>query len=73
MQHDESGTLARLKTLRAEFFDPGVARFGGRIFKNTSDGALAEFVGQLNDYQAGSRDALTQSHIEITIGSSNPK
>ena len=35
MQHDESGTLARLKTLRAVFFDPEVARFGGRIFKNT--------------------------------------
>ncbi len=40
MQHDESGTLARLKTLRAVFFDPEVARFGGRIFKNTGDAFL---------------------------------
>ena len=40
---DEVGTLMRLKSLRAEVFDPTTKQFDGRIFKNTGDGALAEF------------------------------
>lgn len=43
MEADESGTLERLKALRAELFAPTTAAFGGRIFKITGDGALAEF------------------------------
>jgi len=43
MSGDEVGTLARLKTLRAEVFEPKTVKYGGRIFKNTGDGALAEF------------------------------
>jgi adenylate cyclase len=43
MEIDEAGVLERLKSLRAEVFDPTTERFGGRIFKNTGDGALAEF------------------------------
>ncbi len=43
MERDERGTLATLKALRAEVFDPKTAQFGGRIFKNTGDGALAEY------------------------------
>jgi adenylate cyclase len=43
MGEDEAGTLARLKTLRAEVFDPKTVKYGGRIFKNTGDGALAEY------------------------------
>ena len=43
MEADEAGTLARLKTLRREVFDPLTTRYGGRIFKNTGDGALTEF------------------------------
>ena len=42
MGEDEAGTLAQLKTLQREFFEPKTALFGGRIFKNTGDGALAE-------------------------------
>ncbi len=44
MGEDEAGTLAQLKSLRRELFEPKTARFGGRIFKNTGDGALAEFA-----------------------------
>ncbi len=44
MGEDEAGTLAQLKTLRREIFEPKTAQFGGRIFKNTGDGALAEFA-----------------------------
>lgn len=43
MQRDETGTLKRLKFLRSDVFDPRVEQFGGRIFKTTGDGALAEF------------------------------
>ena len=43
MGEDEGGTLAALKTLRREVFDPKSEQFSGRVFKNTGDGALAEF------------------------------
>lgn len=43
MAHDESGTLARLKSLRAEFLDPKIAEYSGRIVKTMGDGALIEF------------------------------
>ncbi len=43
MPADESGTLARLKALRNEVFDPMVAEFRGRIVKTTGDGFLIEF------------------------------
>jgi adenylate cyclase len=40
---DEAGTLARLHELRSDVVDPNVAGHGGRIFKTTGDGLLAEF------------------------------
>src|SRR6202162_1222938 len=40
----EGGTLAGLKTLRAELIDPTVARHNGRIVKTTGDGLLVEFA-----------------------------
>ena len=43
MGADEEGTLGRLKSLRATTFDPAIRRHGGRIFKTTGDGLLAEF------------------------------
>jgi TolB-like protein/class 3 adenylate cyclase len=43
MEDDEAGTLNRLKELRRELFVPTTERFGGRIFKVTGDGALAEY------------------------------
>jgi TolB-like protein len=51
MEADEAGTLARLKALRAELFDPKTEQFGGRIFKNTGDGALAEFRSAVDAVQ----------------------
>jgi TolB-like protein/Tfp pilus assembly protein PilF len=44
MEADEQGTLARLKALRREVFQPAMKRHGGRIFKTTGDGALVEFA-----------------------------
>ncbi|MEE8507044.1 MAG: adenylate/guanylate cyclase domain-containing protein, partial [Kiloniellales bacterium] len=40
---DEAGTLARLKALRKDLFDPRIAEHGGRIVKLMGDGALVEF------------------------------
>ena len=48
MSEDETGTLAVLKAHRAEFFDPTVAEFGGRIVKLMGDGALVEFPSVVN-------------------------
>lgn len=43
MADDEAGTLTALKQHRKEFFDPTIARFGGRIVKLIGDGVLVEF------------------------------
>jgi TolB-like protein/Flp pilus assembly protein TadD len=43
MSKDEAGTLARLKALRRELFEPKTKQHRGRIFKTTGDGALVEF------------------------------
>ena len=51
MEIDEAGTLSRLKKLRQEVLDPTTERYGGRIFKNTGDGALAEFPSAVDAVQ----------------------
>ena len=43
MEQDETGTLARIKSLRSEVIEPHVAEHGGRVFKTTGDGFLVEF------------------------------
>ncbi len=43
MGEDEEGTVARLKSVRAELIDPKVSEYGGRIVKTTGDGILVEF------------------------------
>ncbi|MBX3506897.1 MAG: adenylate/guanylate cyclase domain-containing protein, partial [Parvibaculum sp.] len=44
MGRDESGTVARLRALRKEHFEPALARHKGRVVKLTGDGALVEFA-----------------------------
>ena len=41
---DEEGTVSRLRALRHELVDPLVTANGGRVFKDTGDGRLAEFA-----------------------------
>lgn len=48
MEANEEGTLSTLKRHRRDFFDPAVARHGGRIFKTMGDGVLVEFASVLN-------------------------
>src|SRR5262249_38647825 len=52
MGRDESGTLARLRKVRAEHLDPVLARNGGRLVKLTGDGALVEFASAVDALSA---------------------
>ena len=54
MSLDEGGTLARLKTLRREVFDPKTKEYGGRIFKTTGDGAFVEFNSAVEAVESAS-------------------
>jgi len=77
MEVDEEGTWARLKSLRAELIDPAIAKHGGRIFKTTGDGLLAEFssvveavrcaVGVQREMETGSETGL-RVRIGIHVG-----
>jgi adenylate cyclase len=51
METDEAGTLARLKILQDQLLNPATAQFGGRVFKTTGDGALAEFPSVVDAVQ----------------------
>src|SRR5262245_7331332 len=51
MERDEAGTLAALKTRRTEVLSPLVAKYQGRIFKETGDGVLVEFPSAVNAVQ----------------------
>jgi TolB-like protein/class 3 adenylate cyclase len=44
MGRDESGTVARLRAMRKQHFEPVIARHKGRVVKLTGDGALMEFA-----------------------------
>jgi adenylate cyclase len=44
---DETGTLGALKSCMTETVTPVIATFGGRIFKTTGDGFLAEFASAI--------------------------
>jgi adenylate cyclase len=67
MAEDEVGTLTRLKTLRDELFDPKTEKYGGRVFKNTGDGALAEFTSAVDAVQSAMeiQRALTARNADI--------
>jgi len=51
MEADESGTLARLKTLRRELVQPMITERNGRIVKLMGDGLLAEFSSVVDAVQ----------------------
>ena len=48
MEANEERTMGALRQHRREFFDPTVAKHGGRIFKVMGDGFLVEFGSVLN-------------------------
>ncbi|MGH8313973.1 MAG: adenylate/guanylate cyclase domain-containing protein [Steroidobacterales bacterium] len=55
MERDDAGSLARLREIRNEVFDPEIARYGGHVVKTAGDGMLIEF---------GSADAALRCVIE---------
>jgi len=48
METNEERTMGALRKHRREFFDPTIAKHGGRIFKVMGDGFLVEFGSVLN-------------------------
>jgi adenylate cyclase len=48
MEANEERTMGALRQHRREFFDPTVAKHGGRIFKVMGDGFLVEFGSVIN-------------------------
>ena len=79
---DEAGTLARLKAMRRDLFNPLIAAHSGRTFKLMGDGALIEFGSavdavtcaievqkKVQERNAGSpEDARIQFRIGINVG-----
>lgn len=63
MQRDEGATLTALRSARGEVIDPAIAKRGGRIFKTTGDGVLAEFASVVG---------ATQSALDIQLGLKPP-
>ena len=51
MGADESGTLAALRSHRADLIDPKIAEHGGRIVKTMGDGLLLEFADVVDAVQ----------------------
>jgi len=63
---DEDGTLARLRTLRADLIDPTVAGQNGRVFKRTGDGALIEFHSVVEAVRCAI--AIQNATTELNVG-----
>src|ERR1700746_3513697 len=82
MEIDEAGTLARLKAMRRDLFDPLIAAYSGRTFQLIGDGALVEFGSavdavtcaievqkKVQERNAGSsEDARIEFRIGINVG-----
>src|SRR5262249_3384781 len=69
MAADESGTLARLKSCRKELIGPALGNYGGRIFKSTGDGFLAEFASAVEAVQCALEVQLAIADQEAKIPS----
>ncbi len=78
MEANEERTMGALKQHRREFFDPTMAKHGGRIFKAMGDGFLVEFGSVINaarcavEIQRGMADRNAgvpeDRHIKFRIG-----
>ncbi len=70
MREDETGTLAQLKTLRKEVFDPRTTEHNGRIVKTTGDGVLVEFASAVDATECAAKiqRALTRRNEDVPEG-----
>jgi adenylate cyclase len=66
---DEAGTLAQLKVLRKEVFDPRIAEHNGRIVKTMGDGVLVEFPSAVDAAQSAIKvqRALSRRNEEVPL------
>ena len=64
---DEDGTLASLRSLRAEVVEPRIARNGGRIVKLMGDGILVDFASAVDAVHAAVdiQEALARRNIGL--------
>ena len=75
---DEEGTLARLRTLREDLFNPTIDAHGGRVVKRTGDGVIVEFrsvveavrcaLDVTNGLAQRNADAPSDRRIEVRTG-----
>src|SRR5262245_41559270 len=63
MGRDESGTLAPLRKNRSEHLNPVLKKYGGRLVKLTSDGALIEFASAVDAVSAAIE--FQQAMVEV--------
>src|SRR5262245_18477545 len=78
MNKDETGTFARLKSLRKELVQPKISERSGRIVKLMGDGLLAEFASVVDAVQCAfdlqqamagrDKDLPDESRIRLRIG-----
>ncbi len=67
MAADESATLARLKAVRDEIFDPKTAEYRGRLVKLIGDGTLLEFSSVVDAlrFAIALQQSLAERNAEI--------
>ena len=65
MATDEAGTLARQKRHKIELIDPRIAEYGGRVFKTTGDGLLAEFPSVVDAVRCAVMIQLAMQEQEV--------
>ena len=78
MEQDETDTFARLKAHRKELFEPEIEKHGGRVFKLTGNGLLAEFGSVVNAVECAvaiqrgmaerNKDVADDRRIDVRIG-----
>src|SRR5687768_9494875 len=70
MSEDEAGTYGSLRAALDEVVRPAVERHGGRVFKTTGDGFLADFAsaGEALDAAVEIQDGFADRPLTLRLG-----
>jgi TolB-like protein/class 3 adenylate cyclase/Flp pilus assembly protein TadD len=68
MEADEEGTLAQLRAIRTELFDPTIAAHNGRLVKTTGDGLLVEFASVVDALRCATEVQADMAERNATTG-----